>query len=72
MRVGCLDEVSLKRIHVGWVVQLIKNELWVLLVDALIVQEVLNFNQIHTHINHFLEEDLLAFAEEVLFLLIAT
>ena len=72
MKIWCLDKVSLKRIHVGWVVQLVKDQLWVLLMDALIVQKVLDFNQIHSHIYHFLEEYLLAFGKEVLLLLIAT
>jgi hypothetical protein len=44
MWVDFLDEVSLECVHVLWVRQVVKNQLGVLLMDALVIQEVLNLD----------------------------
>ena len=40
--------------------------------DALVVEEVLYFNEVHAHLDHLLHKGLLALSKEVNFLLVAS
>lgn len=67
--VGRLDEVGLQWVEVAWIVQMINYMLWVLLMDALVIQEVLHLDKVHAHLYHLLCEHFFALAEEVNLLL---
>ena len=43
----------------------VNDEFRVLLMDTLVFEEVLDFNKVHSHIAHLLEEGFLAFGEKV-------
>ena len=51
---------------------MINDQFRVFLVDTLVIKEVLDFNQVHAHVNHLLEEGFLALGEEVWAFLIST
>ena len=71
MNIRLLGKPILDGIHVLRVRQVVEENLGVLLMDALIFQEVLNLNQIHAHLDHLLDEGLFALREEVLLILVA-
>ena len=48
----------------------INDELRVLFVNAFVFEEVLDFNNVHTHFDHLLKELFLAFSKEVLLLVL--
>ena len=52
--------------------QVINDELRVLFMNAFVFEEVLDLNNVHAHLDHLLEELLLALAKEVLLVLIAS
>ena len=70
--VRSLDKVLLKWIDVVRVMQVINDELRVLFVNAFVFEEVLDFNNVHTHFDHLLKELFLALTKEVLLVLIAS
>ena len=53
-----------------WVMHVINDELRVLFVNAFVFEEVLDFNNVHTHFDHLLKELFLAFSKEVLLLVL--
>ena len=72
VRIWSLDKVLLKWIDVVRVMQVINDELRVLFVNAFVFEEVLDLNNVHSHLDHLLEELLLALTKEVLLVLIAS
>ena len=66
------NERILKFVDVVRVCHMVQNELWIFLMDATLVQKVLNFDKVHAHANHLLQEVLLSLAEEVDLLLVAS
>ena len=72
MRVWCLDEVHLKRVHIGWVIEEVKDQLGVLLMDALVIEEVGKIRVLHAHLDHLLDEGLLAAGEEIFIALVSS
>ena len=50
---------------------MVDHELRILLMDALVVQEVRHLDEVHAHLDHLLDEHLLALPEEVDLLLAA-
>ena len=71
MNVRLLGKPILDGIHVLRVRQMVEENLGVLLMDALVFQEVLHLKQVHAHLDHLLGEGLLALREEVLAILVA-
>ena len=71
MGIWRLNELGFQGVDVPWIVQVIDHELGVLLMDAFVVQEVLHLDEVHSHLDHLLNEILLALSEEVNLLLIA-
>ena len=71
MRIGRLNKVGFQGVHVTWVLQVVDNQLGIFLMDALIVEEILHFNKVHTHFDHLLHKSFLALAKEVDLLLIS-
>ena len=55
-----------------WVMHVIDDELRVLFVNAFVFEEVLHFNNVHTHFDHLLKEIFLASSKEVFLVLIAS
>ena len=70
VRVRSLDKVLLKWINEVWVVHVINDELCVLFMNAFVFEEVLDFNDVHAHLDHLLKELFLAFGEEVFLLVL--
>ena len=71
MNVRLLGKPILDRVHVMRVGQMVEKNLVVLLMDALVFQEVLHLYQVHAHLDHLLDKGLLALREEVLAILVA-
>ncbi len=70
MRVRSLDKVLLKWINEVLVVHVVNDELRVLFVNAFVFEEVLDFNDVHAHVDHLLKELFLAFGEKVFLLVL--
>ena len=67
-----LCEIVLQGVHVVRILVVVNDQLRVLLMDTLVIEEVLNFNQVHAHVNHLLEKGFLALCEKVRAFLITT
>ena len=50
----------------------VNDQFRVLLMDTLVIEEVLDFNEIHSHVAHLLEEGFLALSEKVRTFLFST
>ena len=60
-----MGKAKFESVCIGGFAHIVQDELWVLLVDGLLLNEVFDLHYVHAHVNHLLHKGFLPSEEEV-------